>query len=133
MERGVDTWWDHLLVVLATIGEVSDRDPRGLTVVLGRGDGSNQVVEIVMTPPEWDDTTGIGGWHMDAGAQHVRQLVLDQPRDKGYLVYSLYNLVPCESPSLPISPALARLQELAARYPDGIPGGAWYAHNPDRT
>lgn len=133
MERGVNTWWDHLVDVLATIGEVTDRDPRGLTVVLGREDGSTRVVEIDMTPREWDDMTGIGGWHMAAGAQHVRQLVLDQPRDKRYLVYSLYNLVPCDSPSLPVNPAFARLQERAARYPDGIPGAGWYAYKPDQT
>ena len=85
MERGADTWWDHLVEVLATIGDVTDRDPRGLTVVLCRDDGSTQVVEIDMTPSEWDDMTGIGGWHMDAGAQHVRQLVLNQPRALRYL------------------------------------------------
>lgn len=53
-----------------------------------------------MTPSEWDDMTAIGGWHMAAGAEHVRKLVLDQPRDKRYLVYNQYNLVPCDSPSL---------------------------------
>lgn len=94
MERGVDTWWDHLVDVLATIGEVTDRDPRGLTVVLNREEGSTQVVEIDMTPGEWEDMTGIGGWHMDSGAQHVRQLVLDQPRSLGYLTYVDYMLIP---------------------------------------
>lgn len=133
MERKVDTWWNHLLDVLGTIGDVTDRDPRGLTVVLGPGDGSTQVVEMVMTPDEWDDMTGIGGWSMAAGAQHVRQCVLDQPRDKRYLVYSLYNLVPCDSPALPVNPGWARLEELAAQHPDGIPGAGWYAHKPDRT
>lgn len=133
MERGVDTWWDHLVDVLATIGEVTDRDPDGLTVVLKRKDGSTQVVEVAMTPSEWDDMCSIGGWHMDAGAQHVRQLVLDQSRDKRYLVYDLYNLVPCDGPSLPVSPAFARLEELAAQHPNGIPGAGWYAYKPDQT
>lgn len=133
MERGVDTWWDHLLDVLSTVGEVRDRVPHGLTVMLSREVGFTQVVEIVMTPREWNDMTGIGGWSMDGGAQHVRQLVLDQPRDKRYLVYSLYMLRPFDSPSRPINPAFARLQELAEKYPDGVPGAAWYAHRPDRT
>jgi hypothetical protein len=97
MEGGVDTWWDHLVDVLGTIGEVTDRDPRGLTVVLDREDGSTQVVEIDMTPGEWDDMTGIGGWHMDAGAQHVRQLVLDQPRGYRCLTYGHYTLVPANT------------------------------------
>lgn len=94
MERGVDTWWDHLVDVLATLGEVTDRDPRGLTVMLERDDGSTQVVEIDMTPGEWDDMTCIGGWHRDSGAQHVRQLVLDQPREYRYLAYGHYRLAP---------------------------------------
>lgn len=109
MERGVNTWWDHLVDVLATLGEVTDRDLGGLTVALVELDGegaSTRAVEIVMTPDEWDDMCGIGGWEMDAGAQHVRQQVKDLPRDKCYLVYSLYNLVPCDSPSLPVGPAL---------------------------
>jgi hypothetical protein len=94
MERGIDTWWDHLVDTLATIGDVTDRDPRGLTVVLDREDGSTQIVEIDMTPSEWDDMCSIGGWHMDSGAEHVRQVVLDQPRDSPYLVYALYMLTP---------------------------------------
>jgi hypothetical protein len=133
MERGIDTWWDHLLDVLGTVGEVSDRDPDGLTVVLSRRDGLTQVVEIVMTPREWNDMTGIGGWSMSAGAKHVRQQVLDQPRDKRFLVYGLYLLTPCDNPELPVSPAFARLAELAEQYPDGVPGGAWVAHRREQT
>ena len=45
-----------------------------------------------MTPREWEDMTGIGGWHMESGAQHVRQLVLDQPRAFRYLTYGDYVL-----------------------------------------
>ncbi len=47
-----------------------------------------------MTPGEWGDMTGVGGWHRDAGAQHVRQLVLDQPREYRYLSYGHYVLAP---------------------------------------
>lgn len=94
MERGVDTWWDHLVEVLATIGEVTDRDPRGLSVVLKKDDGSTQMVEIDMTSAEWQDMTGPGGWHMDAGAQHVKQLVLNQPPAFRYLTYGHYALTP---------------------------------------
>lgn len=94
MERGIDTWWDHLVEVLATVGDVTARDPRGLTVVLDREDGHPQVVEVDMTPGEWDAMCGVGGWHMDSGAQHVRQLVLDQPRDCRFLVYAEYVLTP---------------------------------------
>lgn len=133
MERGVDTWWDHLLDVLSKVGEVSDRDPHGLTIVLRREGPPTQVVEIVMTPREWNDMTGIGGWSMSAGAEHVRQLVLDQPSDKRYLVYGLYMLRPCETPEIPLNPAFARLAELAEQYPDGVPGAARVAHRRERN
>ena len=133
MERGANTWWDHLVDVLATLGEVTDRDPGGLTVALDGEGGSTRVVEIVMTPGEWDDMCGIGGWEMDVGAQHVRQQVKHLPPGKRYLVYSLYNLVPWDSPSLPVDPAFAPLQELAAQHPNGIPGAGWHAYKPDQT
>ncbi|WP_416955151.1 hypothetical protein ACNKF0_01325 [Nocardioides sp. T5] len=97
MERGVDPRWDHLVDILSTIGEVTDRVPRGLTVVLSRDDGSDQVVEVDMTPEEWDDMCSIGGWHMESGAAHVRQLVVDQPRACRYLTYANYVLRPAES------------------------------------
>lgn len=48
-------------------------------------------------------------------------------------VDSLDNLVPCDTPSLPVDPASARLQEWAAQHPSGIPGGRWYAYPPDPT
>jgi|SRR6478736_4486782 len=97
MERGVDTWWDHLMNVLATVGDVSQRNPHGLTVVRSSEDGSTQVVEIDMTPREWDEMTSIGGWHMESGARHVRQLVLDQPRALRYLSYGDYRLTPADT------------------------------------
>lgn len=94
MEPDVDTCWDHLVEVLATIGDVTERQPRGLTVALAGEDGPPQVVDIDMTPDEWNDLTSIIGWHMDAGAQHVRQLVLDQPRAFPCLAYRDYTLTP---------------------------------------
>lgn len=130
MERGVDTWWDHLVDVLATVGSVTERAPDGLSVVLTTGDGSTRVVEVVMTPDEWDDMCSVGGWHRDSGAQHVRRLVLEQPPGKPYLVYNLYRLVPLDEPAMPVDPAFARMAELAAQHPGGIPGGAWSAHRP---
>lgn len=94
MERGTDAWWDHLVDVLATIGAVSERRPRGLTVVLDRDGGGPQVVEIDMTRREWDDLIAIGGWQPESAAAHVRQLVLDQPRECRYLGYADYVLTP---------------------------------------
>jgi hypothetical protein len=96
MQRGANPWWDHLVDVLSTIGEVTARDPRGLTVLLSRDDGSTQVVDVDMTPDEWDDMCSVGGWHMALGAAHVRQLVLDQPRSCRSLTYADYMLSPAD-------------------------------------
>ena len=130
MPHGIDTWWDHLVDALGTVGEVTERDPHGLTVVLGRADTS-MVVEIVMTQDEWDDLVSIMWGDVEPAAQHVRELALNQPRDQRYLVYSQYNLMPSDSPSLPVNPVFARLKELGAQHPDGIPGAGWYAYKPD--
>lgn len=94
MKGRVNGLWDHLVDVLATIGEVAERYPRGLTVAVNRDDGSTQVVDIDMTPGEWEDMCSIGGWHVDAGAQHVRHLVLNQPPAPRYLTYAHYMLTP---------------------------------------
>jgi hypothetical protein len=130
MTRGTDTWWAHLVEVLATCGAVA-RDPHGLTVALGaRG---TPAVEIVMTEDEWDDLVSIMWGDVEPAAQHVRELVLRQRRGGRYLVYSQYDLVPSDRPELPANPVFARLRELAAQHPDGIPGAAWYAYDPDDT
>ncbi len=94
MERGADSWWDHLVDVLATVGEVADRDPKGLVVTLDREDGSTQVVEVCLSPADWDDMTSIIGWHRESGALHVRDLVLKQPREYRLLIYRDYMLMP---------------------------------------
>jgi hypothetical protein len=130
MPREIDTWWDHLVGALATVGEVAERDRHGLTVVLGRDDTS-MVVEIVMTQDEWDDLVSIMWGDVEPAAQHVRELALNQPRHQRYLVYSQYNLMPSDGPALPVNPVFARLEELAAQHPDGIPGAGWYASKPD--
>jgi hypothetical protein len=94
MERGADSWWDHLVDVLSTVGEVSDRDPKGLVVKLDREDGPTQVVEVCLSPDDWDDMTSIIGWQRESGAQHIRDLVLRQPREYRLLIYRDYMLVP---------------------------------------
>jgi hypothetical protein len=130
MPQGIDTWWEHLVDALATVGDVTERDPHGLMVLLGRNDIS-MALEIVMTHDEWDDLVSIMWGDVEPAAQHVRELVLNQPRDQHYLVYSQYNLLPGDGPALPANPVLARLEELAAQHPDGIPGAGWYAYEPD--
>ena len=126
-----DLWWTELVDALGSIAQVEDREPNGL-VVTAQSPGTPRVVEIVMTPDEWDDLVGMMWGAPEAAAQHVRQLVLDQPRDQRYLVYSLYQLEPCGTPEIPVDPAFQRMQELAAQYPDGvIPGGHWTAYKPD--
>lgn len=132
MSEEPDQWWTVLVEVLESMGSVEEREPGGLVVSARQHDGSSTVVEIVMTPEEWDDLVSIMWGSVELAAEHVRELVLQQPPDRRYLVYSLYRLVPCDAPALPVDPEFLRLQEIAAQYPDGaIPGAGWYAHPPE--
>ena len=127
-----DPWWEVLLSVLSSCGEVGELEPHGLVVTVDRNDGTTTVVEIVMTPEEWDDLVSISWGACEPAARHVYQLVMDQPRDSRYLVYSQYQMVQSHTSTLPVDPGDLRLQELAAKYPDGvIPGGGWFAFPPE--
>ena len=44
------------------------------------------VVEIVITQDEWDDLVSTMWGDVEAAAEHVRDLMLNQPRDQRYLV-----------------------------------------------
>lgn len=129
-----DPWWTALVETLGSSGVVKERDPHGLVVDAHKADRTSTVVEIVMTPDEWDDLVSIMWGSVELAAEHVRELVLAQPSDQRYLVYNLYRLVPCDAPALPVDPELLRFQEIAAQYPDGvIPGAGWYAYPPEDT
>ncbi|GAA1807735.1 hypothetical protein GCM10009795_061130 [Nocardioides hankookensis] len=131
MSSDVDPWWFTLVDALGEIGSVDVRQPSGLIVRGERADGTPLVVDIVMTPDEWDDLVSISWGVVATAAHHVRGLVLGQPPDLRYLVYDCYQLVPCDAPELPVPEGRARLEELSSQHPDGIiPGGGWYAHPP---
>ena len=96
------SWWSALVDVLGSLGDVSGREPVGLVVSTRRGDVTRRRIEIVMTEDEWDSMVSIMWGEVEEAAQHVRQLVLQQPRDKRYLVYSQYMLEPSVDPVLPV-------------------------------
>jgi len=112
MDAGVDSWWNALVSVLNSSAVVTERQPCGLVVSADRDDGPAMVVEVVMTEDEWDDLVSIHWAHVEPAAQHVRDLVIGQPRNQRYLVYSQYELVPSATPELPEDPAFLRMQEL---------------------
>lgn len=98
------SWWSVLVDVLGSVGEVSAREPVGLVVSTRRGDVTRRRIEVVMTEDEWDSVVSIMWGEVEEAAQHVRQLVLQQPPDKPYLVYSQYMLEPSVDPVLPVGP-----------------------------
>lgn len=97
-----DLWWTELVDVLGSLGMVEERAPYGLVVTTQHGDGSSTVVEIVMTPEEWDELVSIPWGELEAAAQHVRELVWIQPPGQRYLVYDTYDLSPCDTPVMTI-------------------------------
>ncbi len=127
MRHEDDASWTVLVNALQAIGTVEDREPHGLTIT---GADASPAVELVCTPTEWGAmvSTMWGAGAFEPAAEHVRQLVLRQPADHRYLVHDQYQLVPCQTAELPADPDLARMQELAAQYPNGIPGGHWSPH-----
>ena len=38
MPQGIDTWWEHLVDALATVGDVTERRPKSIRNALIRGD-----------------------------------------------------------------------------------------------
>ncbi|TYL45481.1 hypothetical protein FXB39_17720 [Nocardioides sp. BGMRC 2183] len=131
METEHDPWWDDLTAALASMGQVTDREPVGLVVATAQARAAMLEVEIVMTPEEWDDLVDIGWGVIEGAVEYVCNLVRERTPQERFLVYSQYQLVPHDAPAFPPNPDLIRIQELAARHPDGvIPGAGWYAFPP---
>ena len=97
MAHGEDAWWDALVTAVATVGRVTDRHPHGLVVEVDRDDGPPQVVELDITPEEWEEMNAISWGVVAVAAEHVRQLVLSQPRAHRYLSYADYRLEPSDT------------------------------------
>ncbi|GAB2863575.1 hypothetical protein [Nocardioides pacificus] len=97
-----DLWWTELVDVLGSLGMVEERVPCGLVVTTQQADGSSTVVEIVMTPEEWDELVSISWVELEAATQHVREIVGIQPPGQRYLVYDTYDLSPCDTPVVTI-------------------------------
>ena len=114
------SWWSVLVDVLGSLGDVAGSEPVGLVVSTRRGDVTRRRIEVVMTEDEWDDMVSIMWGEVEGAAQHVRQLVLQQPRDKRYLVYSQYMLEPCVDPVLPVGPVIASFLWLDRYEPEPV-------------
>jgi ribosomal protein L16 Arg81 hydroxylase len=91
-----DEWWNVLIDALSTVGHVEDRVPRGLVVTVDRADG-RQVVEIDITPKEWEEFNAMSWGVISVAADHVREQVAALPRSFRVLTYVNYKLEPSNS------------------------------------
>lgn len=97
MSPNEDAWWDALVDALATVGRVTPREPHGLVVEIEREGEPPQTVELDITPQEWEDMNAMSWGIVTVAAEHVRQLVLRQPREYRYLSYANYRLDPAHT------------------------------------
>ena len=104
--------------------------PGRIQVTVAKPDGSSQVVEIVMTPDEWDSVVSVIG-DFESQTQRIRQTVLGLREHERFLVYRLYELVPSATAELPVDPVAARLDELARQRQGGI--GRWVVTDQEKN
>jgi hypothetical protein len=122
---GYERLWEQLLEFLNDWTTAVETWPGWIEVALGDQDGSPRVVTILMAHDEWDEMVSVPWGDFDSAAQEVRKALLGLRDPDRFLVYARYELVPSASPSLPVDPEDARLDELARRHPEGF--GRWAA------
>lgn len=127
---GFERSWERLLEHLAQVGDTVQVAPGRIRVAVDRPDGVARTVEVVMTPDNWDDMSGVAWGDVDGAAAYVQDRV--RASDQPFLVYDgQYDVQDCPSPEIPEDPEEARMRELMKQHPKGIPGGRWVAYNRD--
>ena len=84
-----------------------------------------------MTPDEWDTMAGTVFGGFEFAFDYVKETLAAWDAFYHYAVFSTYDLVPSETPEVPMDPQLQRLQELAREHPEGI--GGWFTYDGEGT
>jgi hypothetical protein len=122
--------WERLLEFLNSWSSAAEVSPGRIEVTLEEPGGTARVVEIVMTPDEWDDMAAVARGDFDDAVQKVKTTVLGLRSHERFLVYEDYDLHVSAGPDLPVDPEIERLDELAARqHPEGV--GRWVVTDRD--
>ncbi|WP_262851526.1 hypothetical protein [Mumia quercus] len=118
-----DRLWEHLLEYLNTWGTATELAPGRIGLSYDDAEGVRRQVEIVMRPDQWDDLVTVIWGDFDDAAKHARRMIVEASADMPFRVYGTYELVPSETPELPIDPDDLELEELARQHPEGF--GRW--------
>jgi hypothetical protein len=121
--------WERLLEFLNSWSSAAEVSPGRIEVTLEQPDGTPRLVEIVMTPDEWDDMAAVAWGDFDDAVQKVRKTVLGLGSRERFLVYRDYDLHPSATPDLPADPEIEHLDELARQHPEGF--GRWVVRDRD--
>ena len=124
-----DRLWERLLDYLDGWSTATEVEPGRVEVAMENSNAPYRVVEILMTPHEWDDMVTIPWGDFDSAAQEVQKAVLRLPSQERFLIYRDYELVPSATPSLPPAPEEARLDQLAGEHPETL--GRWVVTDRD--
>jgi hypothetical protein len=119
--------WERLTEFLNGWAVAAEVAPGRIEVTWSNPDGTVRVVDILMTPGEWDEMVTIPWGDFDSAAQAVRTAILALRHHERFLVYGQYELVPSASPDLPVDREGLRLAELA-KHPEGF--GRWVVTDP---
>lgn len=123
--------WERLIAALDDWTSAREAQPGRIEVTLPDTGSDSRVVQIVMTPDEWDTMAGtvFGGFQF--AFDYVKETLATWDTSHPYAVFSTYDLVPSETPHLPMDPQLQRLQGLAREHPEGI--GGWFTYDGEGT
>lgn len=84
--------WERLFQFLDGWSTAAEVEPGRIEVTVEHPDGSTRVVEILMTPDEWDDMVTVPWGDFDSAAREVRKTVLGLRDHERFLVYAQYEL-----------------------------------------
>ena len=115
--------WQRLLQELNSWARATEAGPGRVRVFFTDAAGAARVVDIVMTPEQWEDMAG-GVWgSFEGAARELRQAVLSASDNDRFLVFDTYELRPSPTETLPVDPDQERLDQLAREHPEGF--GRW--------
>jgi hypothetical protein len=123
--------WERLIAALDEWTSAHEVGPGRIEVVLPDTGTGSRSAQIVMTPEQWSDMAGTVFGGFDYAFDYVTETLAGMREPDIFAIFSTYDLVPSQTPTLPEDPQIQRLQELAREHPKGI--GGWFTYDREGT
>jgi len=102
---GYERMWERLVEHLDELGSAREV-PGGIEVTIEHPSGRSRIVEVVLSPEDWDDYLSIMYGDGDPAATNIKDRVLGTPDGVRFLVYDgTYDWAPSETRELPLEDA----------------------------